>query len=100
MTSERGLKRSTWSTKPSYQSWQEETYEWGRSNSSWQEEESSEIPPSFVWGQTSSKKRIGKRVFHEKFGYGTVLAEEGEKLEVSFDRLGRKKILARFVSEV
>lgn len=100
MASERGLKRSTWSTKPTYQSWREETYEWGRSGPVWQEEEPSEIPPSFVWGQTSSKKRIGKRVFHEKFGYGTVLAEEGEKLEVSFDRLGRKKILARFVSEV
>lgn len=90
-----------WSQKPSYQSYQEpeDTYEWGRSVG-FKDEEPSTLAPSFEWGKTaSSAKRLGRRVYHEKFGYGTVLAEEGEKLEVSFDRLGRKKILARFVSE-
>ena len=39
----------------------------------------------------------GDRVFHQKFGYGQVRAVEGNKLVVSFDKAGEKKIVARFV---
>ncbi len=39
----------------------------------------------------------GARLFHQKFGYGTVAAAEGEKLEIDFDKAGRKKLLASFV---
>lgn len=42
-------------------------------------------------------KRLGKRVYHESFGYGTVLREEGDRLEVHFDEDGVKKVLARFL---
>ena len=86
------------STKPSYQKWEEpadeETnahfYEWGKSTGSFYDDTPKKVKKS---------GRVGKRVYHEKFGYGTVLDEEGEKLDISFDRHGRKKILARFVSE-
>jgi DNA helicase-2/ATP-dependent DNA helicase PcrA len=40
---------------------------------------------------------LGERVFHQKFGYGTVEAIEGDKLEIAFDKAGRKKVVARFI---
>lgn len=40
----------------------------------------------------------GKRVFHEKFGYGTILTVERDKLDVHFEKAGRKKILSNFVT--
>jgi DNA helicase-2/ATP-dependent DNA helicase PcrA len=39
----------------------------------------------------------GDRVFHTKFGYGEVMAIEGDKLEVEFDHAGAKKIVGRFL---
>ena len=39
----------------------------------------------------------GERVFHQKFGYGSVEAVEGDKLDVLFDKAGAKKVVARFV---
>ncbi|MFA7594959.1 MAG: UvrD-helicase domain-containing protein [Novosphingobium sp.] len=41
--------------------------------------------------------RKGDRVFHEKFGYGEVLAQEGNKLEIEFEGSGRKRVLDSFV---
>ncbi len=43
--------------------------------------------------------RIGKRVYHDSFGYGTVIRENGDRLEVHFDNYGLKKVLSRFLSE-
>ncbi len=40
----------------------------------------------------------GDRVFHQKFGYGTVLETEGDKLAVRFDKAGEKHLVARFVT--
>ena len=39
----------------------------------------------------------GDRVFHRKFGYGTVEIVEGERLTISFDAAGEKKVIASFV---
>ncbi|MFV3076268.1 ATP-dependent helicase [Niveispirillum fermenti] len=39
----------------------------------------------------------GDRVFHQKFGYGTVKAVENDKLEISFDVAGIKKVMDSFV---
>ena len=39
----------------------------------------------------------GDRVFHTKFGYGSVFGIEGDKLDIEFDKAGIKKIVARFV---
>jgi len=39
----------------------------------------------------------GDRVFHTKFGYGDVVATEGDKLDIEFDHAGMKKIVARWV---
>ena len=39
----------------------------------------------------------GERVFHRKFGYGTVGRIEGERLTIAFDHAGQKKVMADFV---
>ena len=39
----------------------------------------------------------GDRVFHRKFGYGTVEMIEGEKLRVAFDKAGTKHVVAGYV---
>jgi len=39
----------------------------------------------------------GERVFHDKFGYGTVTAVEDDRLEVAFDKADAKRVLDRFV---
>jgi len=41
---------------------------------------------------------LGQRVFHGKFGYGTIAVIEGNKLEIDFEHAGRKKVLDSFVS--
>ena len=41
---------------------------------------------------------VGDRVFHQKFGYGTVSGVEGDKLEIAFDKAGTKKVVGRFVT--
>ncbi len=46
---------------------------------------------------TTKNRRIGKRVYHETFGYGIVIREQGDMLEISFDGRGIKKVMARFV---
>jgi DNA helicase-2/ATP-dependent DNA helicase PcrA len=40
---------------------------------------------------------VGARVFHDKFGYGTVAAQEGNKLEIDFEQTGRKRVIDSFV---
>jgi DNA helicase-2/ATP-dependent DNA helicase PcrA len=39
----------------------------------------------------------GARVFHDKFGYGEVIAQEGNKLEIEFEQSGRKRVIDSFV---
>ena len=39
----------------------------------------------------------GDRVFHQKFGMGTVRQADGDKLEIAFDKAGDKKVISRFV---
>ncbi|HYH36889.1 MAG TPA: UvrD-helicase domain-containing protein [Azospirillum sp.] len=45
----------------------------------------------------SSPYGEGERVFHQKFGYGTVVAVEQDKLEIVFDEAGTKKVMDSFV---
>jgi DNA helicase-2/ATP-dependent DNA helicase PcrA len=40
---------------------------------------------------------VGSRVFHQKFGYGTVTAADDDKLDVRFETAGDKRVLDRFV---
>ena len=49
-----------------------------------------ELPPS-------GAVACGVRVFHQKFGYGTIQAVDGNKLEIAFEKAGTKKVLDSFV---
>ena len=55
------------------------------------------LVPSAV---AKSTYAAGTRVFHKKFGYGRVLAADGNKLEVEFEKAGTKKIIDTFVEPV
>jgi DNA helicase-2/ATP-dependent DNA helicase PcrA len=41
----------------------------------------------------------GERVFHVKFGYGRIVAIEGNKLTVDFEKAGEKKVIDSFVEK-
>ncbi|KLI64071.1 DNA helicase II [Aurantiacibacter marinus] len=41
---------------------------------------------------------LGDRVFHEKFGYGEVISQEGNKLEIEFEKAGTKRVIDSFVT--
>lgn len=45
----------------------------------------------------SSRYRTGDRVFHIKFGPGSVTSVDGNKLTVEFDKAGQKMVLESFV---
>ena len=79
-----------------------------------------EVPPAAPWRPAASPRRpllantgpvprrgeelrrvggfaVGERVFHQKFGYGTITAVEDNKLAIHFDVAGDKKIMDAFV---
>jgi DNA helicase-2/ATP-dependent DNA helicase PcrA len=47
--------------------------------------------------QAASKFTVGLRVFHQKFGYGKVIAVEADRLEIDFEKAGLKKVIDSFV---
>ena len=55
-----------------------------------------------AWEQPARPARdssipVGARVFHQKFGYGSVLAVDDDRLEILFEKAGQKRLLDRFV---
>ena len=48
-------------------------------------------------GRSGASYDAGARVFHQKFGYGEVIAADGDKLDIDFDKAGTKKVMASFV---
>ena len=56
-----------------------------------------EAPPRPMSRESGITYREGARIFHQKFGYGSVEAVEGDKLDIAFDKAGAKKVLASFV---
>jgi DNA helicase-2/ATP-dependent DNA helicase PcrA len=47
----------------------------------------------------AEKIAVGQRVFHEKFGYGEVLAADDDKLDIEFEKAGQKRVMDRFVEK-
>ena len=43
-------------------------------------------------GRVANRTELGQRVFHGKFGYGKIVAQEGNKLEIDFEHAGLKKV--------
>ncbi len=55
------------------------------------------VAPSYQNNKIEDKIS-GKRVFHQKFGYGKVLNVDGNKLEISFEKSGTKIVMKDFVA--
>ena len=59
--------------------------------------------PMQIEGELVAKSTVpsgfakGARVFHQKFGPGTVTVVDGNKLTVDFDKAGRKMVLESFL---
>jgi DNA helicase-2/ATP-dependent DNA helicase PcrA len=49
---------------------------------------------------TVSSFTVGARVFHQKFGNGNVVAVDGNKLTIAFDKAGEKRVVDSFVERV
>ncbi len=49
---------------------------------------------------TVSAFSAGDRVFHQKFGNGNVVAVDGNKLTIQFDKAGEKRVVDSFVERV
>jgi DNA helicase-2/ATP-dependent DNA helicase PcrA len=47
-----------------------------------------------------SSFNVGDRVFHQKFGNGNVVAVDGNKLTIAFDKAGEKRVVDSFVERV
>lgn len=72
------------------------------SGSSYMQRTARRAPPTIdatamVAAETPGRYASGAKVFHRKFGYGAVVSAEGDKLEIDFDKAGRKKVMAGFV---
>ncbi|WP_031548791.1 UvrD-helicase domain-containing protein [Parvularcula oceani] len=59
-------------------------------------EGSATLVASSAPGQSDFER--GQRVFHQKFGTGTVQRIDGNKLEVEFDHAGLKKVIGSFLT--
>ncbi|MDF2116713.1 UvrD-helicase domain-containing protein [Roseiarcaceae bacterium H3SJ34-1] len=94
---------------PGWQRAQKNRQKNGNDNSGFSERgQASWSNPSRRGGQTIEGELVAKssvvsgftkgvRVFHQKFGPGTVSAVDGNKLTVDFDKAGRKMVLESFV---
>jgi DNA helicase II / ATP-dependent DNA helicase PcrA len=58
---------------------------------SWQKSVATAKDPDLVEFQ------LGQRIFHQKFGYGMILSIDGDKLEISFEKAGNKRVMTGFV---
>ncbi|NIA68656.1 UvrD-helicase domain-containing protein [Pelagibius litoralis] len=56
-----------------------------------------DVTPTRIETIASGAFQRGDRVFHQKFGYGSIASVEGERLNISFDKAGEKKVIASFV---
>ena len=48
--------------------------------------------------ESDSGFHTGERVFHQKFGYGSIRTVSGNRLEIQFDKAGVKKVIDSFVA--
>lgn len=51
-----------------------------------------------VSAEAPSRYSVGQRVFHQKFGYGLVHAVNGDRIEIEFEKAGRKLVICSFVA--
>ncbi len=76
---------------------------WQRASERQQRGETLRSTPTFndgkseIVGAEGLGYEIGDRVFHQKFGYGSVTSVDANKLTVDFDKAGEKRVIDTFV---
>ena len=65
----------------------------------WSDPSSRDLVARSVDDGRGSAYSVGQRVFHLKFGYGTIEQIEGNKLSIDFEKAGKKKVLESFVQK-
>ena len=95
---------SRFDTTSSFQ--KESTYAtpgWQRASERQQRGETLRSTPSFndgkseIVGAEGLGYEVGERVFHQKFGHGSVTSVDANKLTVDFDKAGEKRVIDTFV---
>ena len=77
---------------------------WQRAQERWAKGGSARSTPNFIAGEMVAREteavsyEKGERVFHEKFGSGTIRAVDGNKLTIDFNKAGEKRVIDSFVS--
>ena len=56
-----------------------------------------DVVPQVIESLPGEAWASGRRVFHRKFGYGTVRKVDGERLTIAFEKAGEKKVMSNFV---
>ena len=41
--------------------------------------------------------KLSQRVFHQKFGMGTIISVDGDKLDIAFDKAGEKRVISSYI---
>ena len=77
---------------------------WQRAQKNWSTDAKHTRGPTTIEGELvassinqSSDYEIGERVFHQKFGYGTITEIDGNKLLIAFEKAGEKRVVDSFV---
>jgi DNA helicase-2/ATP-dependent DNA helicase PcrA len=77
---------------------------WQRAKQAYEEGRGLRSPPRIIEGELVARETEssasfieGDRIFHQKFGYGSVVRIDGNKLTIDFDKAGQKRVLDSFV---
>lgn len=53
----------------------------------------------YFYQKKKTSPLVGVRVYHPSFGYGKILDVDGDKCEVMFDKVGKKKIMGSYLQK-
>ncbi len=81
----------------SQNSYKNNNFSWQKANSSKNPNNDSVEQDSDKTSYNQSSSLFGKRVFHQKFGYGKVIGIDGAKVEVDFEKTSKKTLMQDFV---
>jgi len=77
---------------------------WQRAKQAYEEGRGLRSSPRIIEGELVARETEssasfieGDRIFHQKFGYGSVVRIDGNKLTIDFDKAGEKRVLDSFV---
>ena len=96
-----GWKRAQSQSTPQNKTWDNKA----RGTQSWDTQSRAGLSNLQIEGEVIAKSSTqsgltkGERVFHQKFGNGTIVLVDGNKLSVDFDKAGRKMVLESFVKK-